>query len=126
MTDLDPRFSGGRNITMKIPPHRYDATIKFYREVLHLPEVTSPSGAAVGFEFGACNLWIDNCPGLSPTEIWLEVVTSDTEAAARVLADAGIPRRDEIEDLGSGFDGFWVSSPADLIHLVDSQAQSWA
>lgn len=28
------------------------------------------------------------------------------------------PRRDEIELLPEGFKGFWVSSPANIIHLV--------
>lgn len=125
MTDQYPAFSGGRNIAMKIPPHRYDATVAFYRDVLRLPPIAGPAGDAIGFEFGQCNLWIDNCPGLSQAEIWLEVVTPHTEAAAEVLQEAGIARRDEIEDLGTGFDGFWISSPADLIHLVDAREQSW-
>ncbi|PRB14120.1 hypothetical protein [Microbacterium sp. MYb62] len=126
MTVPRPAFSGGRNIALKVPPHRYEATIGFYRDVLQLPAISGPEGDAVGFEFGSCNLWIDRRPELSQAEIWLEVVTSDTEAAAALLAEAGIPRRDEIEDLGNGFDGYWVSSPADLIHLVDSTEQSWA
>ncbi|MGH3704143.1 MAG: hypothetical protein ACRDT9_05895 [Agromyces sp.] len=126
MIDQHPKFSGGRNIAMKVPPHRYEATVAFYRDVLQLPAVSGPTGDATGFEFGPCNLWIDNCPGLSQAEVWLEVVTSHPGAAAGVLENAGIARRDEIEDLGAGFDGFWVSSPSDVIHLVDSTEQSWA
>jgi hypothetical protein len=126
MTHPYPAFAGGRNIAMKVPPHRYQATVSFYRDVLRLASVSGPAGDATGFEFGPCNLWIDNCPGLSQAEIWLEVVSSHTNGAAEALGKAGIARRDEIEDLGDAFDGFWVSSPADVIHLVASEEQSWA
>jgi hypothetical protein len=126
VTDRYASFAGGRNIALKVPPHRYEATVAFYRDVLHLPATGGPKGDAVGFEFGPCNLWIDNCPGLSQAEIWLEVITADTSAAAQMLEHASVPRRDEIEDLGTEFDGFWISSPSDLIHLVDSSRQSWA
>ncbi|MGS0561448.1 VOC family protein [Microbacterium aurugineum] len=126
MIKTDSAFSGGRNIALKVPPHRYEATLAFYRDVLRLPEVAGPTGDATGFVFGPCNLWVDNCPGLSQAEIWLEVVTADVEDAANVMASAGLARRDEIEDLGPGFDGFWISSPSDTIHLVAARTQTWA
>jgi hypothetical protein len=28
-----PKFAGGRNIAMKVPPHLWDATVRFYRDV---------------------------------------------------------------------------------------------
>jgi hypothetical protein len=30
----------------------------------------------------------------------------------------GVPRRDEVEPLREDFDGFWISDPAGVIHLV--------
>jgi len=51
-------------------------------------------------------------------EVWLELVTSDCDDAARYLEDKGCVRRDEIEDLPHGFRGLWVSSPSNIIHLV--------
>ena len=27
------KFSGGKNIAMKVPPHQYEATVAFYRDV---------------------------------------------------------------------------------------------
>ena len=80
---------------------------------------------AVGFRFGSNQLWIDSAPGMSQPEIWLEIVTDDTKAAAEHLAAAGIVRCDGIEELRANFDGFWVSSPASIIHLVDGKAGSW-
>lgn len=56
-----PTFAGGRNIAMKVPPYKWEATVQFYRDVLglkvieHAPTVP-PS---VSFEFGTNQLWID-------------------------------------------------------------------
>jgi len=119
------KFAGGKNIAMKVPPHQYDATVKLYRDVLGLEQIGGPSGNAVGFVFGSNNLWIDKVPAMSQAELWLEIVTDDTTEAAKVLADAGVVRCDEIEDLGSSFDGYWVSSPAAIIHLVNAKEGSW-
>lgn len=112
-----PRFSGGRNIAMKVPPHQYDETVAFYRDVLGL-ETVERLAPSVVFAFGGNQLWIDRVPGLSQAEIWLELITEDADAAAAHLGAAGVSRRDEIEPLPEGFRAFWVSSPASIIHLV--------
>ncbi len=118
-------FEGGKNIAMKVPPHQYEATVRFYRDLLRLQQIDGPAGDAVGFKFGANNLWIDRVPGMSQAELWLEIVTNDTAGAARALADAGVVRCDDIEKLGSDFDGYWISSPAAIVHLVDAKSDSW-
>jgi hypothetical protein len=46
------------------------------------------------------------------------VETNDTEAAASFLKVNGIPRRDEVEQLREDFDGFFISAPNGVIHLV--------
>lgn len=120
-----PMFTAGRNIAMKVPPHLYEATVQFYRDVLGLREITQHA-PSVGFEFGSNNLWIDKVAGISQAETWLEVLTDDIEAAAEHLKAAGVVRRDEIEPLPQGFNAFWVSSPASIIHLVCKDTESWA
>lgn len=122
---MSAKFSAGKNIAMKVPSHQYEATVRFYSDILGFERVTGPSGNATGFKFGDKNLWIDNVPGMSQAEIWLEVVTNNTDEAARVLEKAGIARCDEIENLGEKFDGFWISSPSSIIHLIDAQSGSW-
>jgi catechol 2,3-dioxygenase-like lactoylglutathione lyase family enzyme len=122
---MSAKFEAGKNIAMKVPSHQYQATVRFYRDVLGFKQIGGPADDAVGFEFGSNNLWIDNVPGMSQAEIWLEVVTSNTAEAAHVLEEAGIARCDEIENLGQGFDGYWISSPASIIHLVDAKDGSW-
>lgn len=115
-----PNFSGGRNIAMKVPPHLWEATVRFYRDVLGLAiiehEPTVPP--SLGFEFGANQLWVDRVDSVSQAEIWLELTTPDVQRAAGHLESAGIVRRDEIEPLPDGFDGFWVQNPASIIHIV--------
>jgi catechol 2,3-dioxygenase-like lactoylglutathione lyase family enzyme len=118
------KFSAGRNIAMKLPPHVFDATVQFYRDVLGLKELTSHA-PSVGFEFGSNNLWLDRVPGISQAETWLEVVTSDIDAASQHLELAGVVRCDDIEPLPPGFQGFWISSPASIVHLVCQENESW-
>jgi catechol 2,3-dioxygenase-like lactoylglutathione lyase family enzyme len=111
------KFSGGRNIAMKVPPHQYDAVVSFYREVLGFRTIEKHSPAVV-FEFGANQLWIDRVPGLSQAEVWLEVITNDIAAASEHLNTNNVVRRDEIEPLDEGFQAFWISNPASIIHLI--------
>ena len=102
--DRPVTFAGGRNIAMKVPPHQWEQTVRFYRETVGLPKIDNPfeSGpASVGFQFGANRLWIDRVPGVSQAELWLQLATDDTAAAAQRLAAAeGVARCDEIEPLG--------------------------
>jgi len=59
------------------------------------------------------------CPSISQAEIWLEIRTSSIEQAARYLKDCKIVRRDEIERLQGDLKGFWITSPSDIIHLIN-------
>lgn len=34
-----PQFSGGRNIAMKVPPHVWEETVTFYRDILGLRQI---------------------------------------------------------------------------------------
>jgi catechol 2,3-dioxygenase-like lactoylglutathione lyase family enzyme len=117
---MKPKFAAGRNIAMKVPSHEYQATVAFYREVLGFAPIEEPGTDAVRFAFGDKVLWIDDVPALSQAEIWLEVVTDDAEGAASYLAEHDCVRRDEIEPLPEGMKAFWISSPANIIHLISS------
>ena len=112
-----PEFLAGDNIAMKIPPHEYSATVKFYRDVIGLPQIESMLPDIV-FKFGDKRLWLDAVDHISQAEIWLEIKTDDVTAAAEYLAQKDIVRCDGIESLPQGFEGFWITSPANIIHLV--------
>ncbi|HET7203630.1 MAG TPA: hypothetical protein VFI92_09720 [Steroidobacteraceae bacterium] len=110
-------FRGGRNLALKVPPHRWDETVAFYEHTLGLA-VRRREPASVAFEFGSNVLWIDRVEHLSRAEVWLEVVADDVTRAAAQLESAGVTRCDAVEALPEGFDGFWIVNPADVVHLV--------
>ena len=120
MSGGEPGFAGGRNIAMKVPPHQWERTVRFYRDTLGLEEIDDPFAAgppSVGFVFGDNRLWIDRVTTVSQAEIWLQVTTTDTTVAAERLAAAGVVRCDDVEPLGETT-AFWVSSPSSIVHLV--------
>ena len=113
-----PRFSGGRNIAMKIPPRHYAQTLRFYRDVLALPALAEETHEAV-FRFGSHTLWLDRNEQVTHTEVWLELETDDLEAAAAYLEAESIERCDEVEALPEGMRGLWIRNPAGVVHLLD-------
>lgn len=112
-----PSFQPGRNIALKLPAGQFAATLAFYRDTLAL-KVLAETGDWAMIEFGAMRLHLDRVEGRRQPEIWLELTTDDTGAAARHLAGAGVARRDEVEPLPAGLDAFWIAAPSGTIHLV--------
>lgn len=108
---------------MKVPPHLFQATVAFYRDVLGLRQLETRENT-VRFEFGANHLWIDRVPGISQAETWLELVTNDVAGAEKLLAQANVIRCDEIEPLPEGFQAFWIMNPAQIVHLVGGEEES--
>jgi catechol 2,3-dioxygenase-like lactoylglutathione lyase family enzyme len=117
----DGLFRPGDNIAMKVPSDEFAGTVRFYRDVLGLRELEKDSAGSVIFDFGGKRLWIDPMPQFSQTEVWLEVITSDLDEAARHLEAHSVTRRDDIEALPEGLAAFWVKSPAGIIHLVSEE-----
>ena len=121
-----PDFAGEKNIAVKIPRHAYEATVRFYRDVLGLPLLgrsepsqSFPQGSPA-FDLHGMRLWLDEVPSYSKSDIWLQVQTSDVERAMAHLTQAGTPVRDELEPLGD-FPGHWISDPAGNILLVSQR-----
>jgi hypothetical protein len=120
---MTANIRGGFNIAMKVPSHEYEATLRFYRDVIGLKPYDEKAPAK-GFELGPNRLWIDEAPMLSQAEVWLELFTDSFEDAAEHLAKAGVVRCDAIEPLGEGFRGGWIMNPANIVHLV-READAW-
>jgi len=119
---MDLQFQPGKNIAMKVPAHEHEDTVRFYRDVLRLKDISSGGpDDTPRFEFGDKVLWLDCEPGVSQSEIWLEIVTNDIDQAAEYLKTQGLHRRDGIEPLPEGFQAFWISSPSNIIHLVSER-----
>jgi len=110
-------FRGGRNIALKVPLHRWAATVDFYERTLGLA-VQRRDAASVAFAFGPNVLWIDRVEHLSQAEVWLEVVADDVAAADAQLAKDGTVRCPAVEVLPPNVEGFWIVNPADVVHLV--------
>ncbi|MCG8641342.1 MAG: hypothetical protein MI862_16535 [Desulfobacterales bacterium] len=117
-------FEAGKNIAMKVPPHEYEATVAFYRDVIKLVELTpNDEGSTPRFDFGGKILWIDRVEGFSQAEIWLEITSDNPAEAAEHFERNGIVRCDAIEPLPDDFNGFWILGPSNIVHLVsDSDA----
>lgn len=116
---MNGKFKAGNNIAMKVPPHEFEATVSFYRDIIALEELTSDEEHATPrFNFGGKVLWIDCVEGCSQAEIWLEIVTDNLAEAAEHFKQAGITRCDTIESLPNDFQGFWISSSCNIIHLI--------
>jgi hypothetical protein len=122
MSERGVKFTGGRNVTIKLPPEDFNDTVVFYRDTLGLP-VEFTSFTTVRVDFGPFTLWLDRIEGQRQAEIWLEVETDDADAAAQILKEAGVKRVDSIEPLPTGFRGFWIKTPAGQIHLVAEPGQ---
>ena len=116
-TPKQPKFFAGDNLAMKIPAHEYSATLQFYRDVIGLPRIETMLPDIV-FEFGDKRLWLDAVDHISLAEIWLEIQTDDAKVAAKYLEQKDIIRCDKIESLPQEFEGFWITSPSNIIHLV--------
>ncbi len=116
-----PRIKAGKNIAIKVPPHEYENTVSFYRDIIGLVEQEvslSESYESISFIFGDKNLWIDKISGISQAEVWFELVTDNCAEAASYLEAQGVVRRDSIEALPDNVKGFWICSPSNIIHLI--------
>ena len=106
----------GKNIAIKVPRHRWDETVAFYRDRVGL-KITKELADSVVFAFGDVSLWIDRVDTQSQVDVWLELITDDPDQA---LADLESPKRDELEPL-DGVNGHWTSDPAGVVLLLRSE-----
>jgi catechol 2,3-dioxygenase-like lactoylglutathione lyase family enzyme len=114
-------FSAGTNIAIKVPLHQYEQTVAFYRDIAKL-EVRKAGENTTAFAFGAIALWIDRVPHQSKTDIWLQLVTDELDAAVQDLQNAGLSVRDELEPL-NGMRAHWVSDPAGTVLLIEQRSE---
>lgn len=106
----------GKNIAIKVPLHKWDETVAFYRDRVGLP-VVKELKESTGFAFGAMTLWIDRVERQSQTDVWLELFSDDP---AQDLQNLGSPNRDELEPL-EGVHGHWTSDPAGVVLLLRNE-----
>ncbi|PCL90385.1 VOC family protein [Paenibacillus lautus] len=122
MTSADIQFIGGNNIAIKIPKHKYEETVHFYKEVLRLPYLGFRDGSHA-FQHGPNTLWLDCMLNYSQQDVWLEVNTEDPEEASRYLREHRVDRRDEVE-VYENSRGYWISDPCGTIIRVNPRKAS--
>jgi len=103
----------GRNIAIKVPLHKWDETVAFYRDRVKL-SVINELPNSVAFSFGSMTLWIDKVEKQSQVDVWLELLTDEPDKALQTLES---PMRDELEPLDD-VNGHWTSDPAGVVLLV--------
>ena len=121
---MKPDFRPGKNIAIKVPAHEFERMVEFYRIIIGLKQkdANSPDEFdSIAFEFGDKNLWVDKISELSQAEVWLEIESDNAADAKSYLEEQGCVIRNEIEPLPTGFNGFWLSSPSNIIHLVNEK-----
>lgn len=106
----------GKNIAIKVPLHKWEDTVAYYRDKVGL-KIVKTLANSIGFAFGPMTLWIDRVERQSQVDIWLELFSDDPDGA---LAKLGSPRRDELEPL-DGVNGLWTSDPAGVVLLVRNE-----
>ena len=119
---MKPKFNPGKNIAIKVPSHEFESMVNFYKVILGLKQKDAHSPDefdSIAFEFGDKNLWVDKISGISQAEVWLEIETDNAVEAKRYFEKEGCIIRNEIEPLPPSFNGFWLSSPSNTIHLVN-------
>jgi hypothetical protein len=123
---MNPTFSGGINIAIKIPKRKYNETVSFYRDVplpVHEKTIDIPTVSRTHeVKFGPNTLWLDCVDNYTHSEVWLELRTQDVENATRYLDAKGIKTCDEIEEIPQ--DMHWIMDPAGTVFIVAKDAEN--
>ena len=61
----------GRNIAIKVPLHRWDEMVAFYRDRIGL-RVARQMRDSIGFDFNGFTLWLDRVPHQAQADLWLK------------------------------------------------------
>lgn len=125
----DTKFTGGTNIALKIPKHKYEETVRFYRDTLRLrvseEAISNPTVSRThSVEFGPNTLWLDCVDNYTHSEIWLEINTANVSTATEYLAQNGTIIKDEFEEIPT--DKHWITDPAGAVMILSTPQQSGA
>ena len=121
---MEPTFSAGINIAIKIPKRMYEKTVSFYRDVLKFEVTEKPiDNPTVSrtheVKFGHNILWLDCVDNYTHTEAWLELQTPDVAAATEYLKQKGTDTCDELEQIPE--DMHWITDPAGTVFILGKE-----
>jgi hypothetical protein len=129
MTKMNIQFNGGVNIALKIPKHKYEETVAFYRDVLKLQvkeePIDNPTVSRThSVVFGPNTVWLDCVDNYPHAEAWLEIQTPDVEKATEYLRSQGVTTKDEFEQIPK--DKHWITDPAGTVMIVSAPERAGA
>lgn len=118
------QFQGGVNIAIKIPKHKYEQTVAFYRDILKLEveekPIKNPTVSRTHqVKFGHNTVWLDCVDNYTHSETWLELNTPDVEKATQYLQSNGVGTCDEFEQLPENM--HWITDPAGTVFIVKNR-----
>jgi hypothetical protein len=118
---MDIQFEGGINIAVKIPKNKYEQTVAFYRDILHLDieekAISNPTVSRTHqVKFGNNVMWLDCVDNYTHSETWLELTVDNVENAANYLRSKNIQTCDELEQIPDGM--HWITDPAGTVFIV--------
>jgi predicted enzyme related to lactoylglutathione lyase len=121
---MNPKFTGGINIAIKIPKSKYEETVAFYRDILQLEveekPIENPTVSRTHqVKFGNNIAWLDCVDNYTHSETWLELRTNDVGKATEYLQSKGINTCDEIEKIPE--DMHWIMDPAGTVFILSKQ-----
>lgn len=123
---MEPSFTGGVNIAIKIPKSKYEATVHFYRDVLKLEvaekPITNPTVSRTHeVKFGNNIVWLDCVDNYTHSEVWLELKTPDVDKATEHLQKNGVNPCDEIEQIPESM--HWIMDPAGTVFILSKEGE---
>lgn len=124
---MDINFEGGINIAVKIPKSKYAKTVAFYRKILKLSveekPIDNPTVSRTHkVTFGNNTLWLDRVDNYTHSETWLELKTSDVDAATKHLRSEGIEPCDELEQIPEHM--HWIMDPAGTVFILTDRNET--
>lgn len=121
---MDTKFEAGINIAIKIPKNKYEKTVAFYKDILHLnveeKPINNPTVSRTHeVKFGNNIIWLDCVDNYTHSETWLQLTVADIEKATEYLQLNGVETCDEIEELPDNM--HWITDPAGTVFNVQER-----
>ncbi|ASW73856.1 hypothetical protein IQ37_07005 [Chryseobacterium piperi] len=118
---METKFEGGINIAIKIPKHKYEQTVSFYKDILKLEveekPIDNPTVSRTHeVKFGGNTMWLDCVDNYTHSETWLELNVPNVESAVSYLKNNEVETCDEFEKIPDNM--HWITDPAGTVFIV--------
>lgn len=124
---METKFEGGINIAIKLPKHKYDETVAFYRDILKLEikevPIDNPTVSRThSVQFGNNIIWLDCVDNYTHSETWLQLTVPNVEEATTYLKQNGVETCDEIEQIPNNM--HWIMDPSGTVFNLQKRVNT--